>query len=560
MFNFKKLKILSHDESESTSSFVGIRNSKSGSLEFILPKGFDKFPKDDFYSIKILFFRMYQTFKQFEETNIAKSTKNNNQNHDKRQINVNGNGYIFKDKDDNDVILYSKISTIENMLKAFSDLSLDVLEKSIGKSSIIDYRKIETYLSKAIYLENDAFYVDELDENINVIHYKSSSLINLFCFIIKELFFELGMPIDSRVRELADYFSKNHLSPDHSLFDEFTFEATTNILKNILHEINQNTSYKDWNYWKIFDAVENFLYGGLNNSTIHEDGLFWGASNFSAIWEDMCNTYAFKNYEVWFADTQITYSGTKMGNYQIDNHNTIYKHEKINEYPFFISFRKKFRFLRPDFVQIINRHDNDIFNSAIKIEIKRKYGNGMINFDVKLVDPEFRELYSRFCHELSYKSHNTSKNQKQPSRSIIKKDTVSFSNYFPRTLSLCKKSLQTRSNIQQKTTPDLARIIDWKYMSASDFTNNNQKVKIDAIKQMCYEFCLSKLKIQGSDKSIDKIESIFVIPTFCTLDSHSEHQELIELHSGIPDIMRDNSIKLYALDFFSAQKAYLENA
>lgn len=184
----------------------------------------------------------------------------------------------------------------------------------------------------------------------------------------------------------------------------------------------------------------------------------------------------------------------------------------------------------------------------------------MINFDVQLVDPEFRELYSRFCHELSYKSHNTSKNQKQPSRSIIKKDTVSFSNYFPRTLSLCKKSLQTRSNIQQKTTPDLARIIDWKYMSASDFTNNNQKVKIDVIKQMCYEFCLSKLKIQGSDKSIDKIESIFVIPTFCTPDSHGEHQELIELHSGIPDIMRDNSIKLYALDFFSAQKAYLENA
>ena len=557
MFNFKKLHVLSHVNSESSSSFVGIRCNTSGSLEFILPKGFENFPTNDFYSIKILFFRMYQTFKQFEKTNIKNSNKQNTNNQDKQQINVTGNGYEFRDKDDNDIILYSKISTIEDMLEAFSDLSLDVLDNSTGKSIIVDYKKIDAYLNKAIYLENDAFYVDELDENINVVHYKSSSLINLFCFIIKELFIELEMPVDSRILELADYFAQSHLGPDNSLFDEFTFETTLNILKNILHEIDQNTSYKDGNYWKLFDAIENFLYGSLSDSSINEHGSFWGVSNFSIIWEDMCNTYAFKNYEVLFADTCITYSGAKMGNFKLDKYNVIYKHEKINDYPFFINFRKNPRFLRPDLVQIINSHENDIFQSAIKIDIKRTYANSMINFDVRLIDPAYREIYSGFCNELSYRSHNNPKKHKNPSRSIIRKDIMSFSNYFPRTLELCKKSFQTLNNIQQKTTPDLARIIDWKYMNISEFTDENQKVKRDAIKQMCYEFCLSKLKIEESSHPINRIESIFVIPAF---NNDDEALELIDLSKSAPLIMKSNSIKLYSLDFFSAQKAYLENA
>lgn len=562
MFNFKELNIIPHSNSGDKSSFVGIRRGTSGALEFILPKGFEDFPVTDFQSIKSLFFRIYQTFKQFEESskNINKINSINLNNQDKQKINVEGNGYLFKDKDDNDTILYSKISSIEIMLEAFSDLSLDVLEKSIGKSEIVDYKKIDSYLSKAIYLENDAFYIDELDENINVIHYKSSSLINLFCFIIKELFFELDMPIDVRVHELAEYFSQNHLSPDHSLFDEFTFETTSNVLKNILHEINNITSYKDDRYWKLFDAIENFLYGGLNDSSIEENGIFWGVSNFSIIWEDMCNTYAFKNYEVWFADTNIKYSGTIIGNYKLDKYNTVYKHEKISAYPFFTSFRKKQRFLRPDLVQIINYHENDVFKNGIEINIKRTHANGMINFDVKIIDSSFREIYSGFCNELLYKSHNTAKKPKQPPRNLIKKDIISFNNYFTRTLTLCKKKFQTQNSLQQKNTQELVRIIDWKYMSVSDFTDNNPKVRTDAIKQMCYEFCLEKLISADFEQNIRRIESIFVIPAYSGFDSDNIKSDLIKLKFDIPLIMKNNSIELYSLNFSAAQKAYLENA
>ena len=39
----------------------------------------------------------------------------------------------------------------------------------------------------------------------------------------------------------------------------------------------------------------------------HEEGIHWGINNFSSVWEDMCATYAFDNFDVLYADTNIIF-------------------------------------------------------------------------------------------------------------------------------------------------------------------------------------------------------------------------------------------------------------
>lgn len=108
MFNFKKLKLVRAGNAGSTSSFVGIRRGLTGELEFTLPKGFNNFPDGDFNATKKLFFRMYKTFKNFESDQVQ--TELDKKPAGKDNIETDGKAYIFKDKDDNDVIIYSKIS------------------------------------------------------------------------------------------------------------------------------------------------------------------------------------------------------------------------------------------------------------------------------------------------------------------------------------------------------------------------------------------------------------------------------------------------------------------
>lgn len=550
MFNFKKLKLVRAGAAGSTSSFVGIRRGLTGELEFSLPKGFDVFPDGDFNETKKLFFRMYKTFKRFESDMLEKELDKKPSSKD--NIETNGRAYLFKDSEDNDVIIYSKISLIENMLEAYRDLSMDFIERSMGKSDQIDYKKLDKYLDKAIYLDNDIIFIDEMDVERYIVHYQTNSLITLFCFIIRELERELDNFVDSRVNELVDYFVDQNLSPDQSLFDELTFDSTISTLKEILHDIDKSTAYKDSRYWRLFEAIELFLYGEINMETVYDDGVFWGINNFFQIWEDMCNTYAFANFSILFADTNISYMGSRVGNYSLDGFNKIYKQIDL-DYPFYINFRKQKRWMRPDLVQIIHSQKENIFSNAIQIEIAKTFNNKTINFDVKLLDKTKEKLYKDFCSDLDKVKDKGSRKKNG------KGGVVSFINYFPQRLEMQKNRLLAKSQINSTSTPTKARIIDWKYMGLSDFYGDNQKVGLDVTKQLCYEFCLSRLKIgKSSNQPIQEIESIFVLPKFSVIEGGSELCEIIN-YDHINPIVKNNGISLYYIDFFAVQDAYIKN-
>lgn len=549
MFNFKTLKLCHPEEDGSLSSFVGIRRNKQDDLEFRLPRGFSEFPIDDFDQTKRLFFRLYSTFKKFERNStrdILDKYAAGKDNAEKQ-----GNGYHFKDKEDNDVILYSKIALIENLLDVYRDLALDVMERRIGRDEKIDYSKIEHYLHRAVYLPNHVIFIDEMDLPRQTLQYEATTLIDLFCFILSELQTELEQEIDTRVQELAHRFSEQHLNHDQSLFNEETFEITIQTLKDALDDVDKHTAYKDDDYWRLYEAIELFLYGELDMEEPHEDGTYWGINNFSSVWEDMCATYAFATFgydNIIYADTNIIFKGERVANTKSAGFFPIFKRLDFDD-PFFINFRDKKRWMRPDLIYEINLDINEsndsnwIFNEVIKIVITKDSG-ARIDFKVKLLDKKKNAIYKCFCANLKITKNNGK----------YFKGVNDFRNYPKSELEEKKKTIKDKYESIIGKTP-IIRLLDWKYMNSNCFINENKKIKIDIIKQLCYEFSLQKSKPNKS------IEIQFVIP-WCYSQPEKLEEDIGDfmddevLHSGL----RDNEIQVFKANFSKIQAIYLSHA
>lgn len=537
MFNFKKIKIDRRKNKKNTSSFVGIRKNSNNELEFRLPKGFINFPENDFDATKKLFFRMYRTFKKFEKDN--KSLESNQRSTGKDNIERKDNSYKFTDKEDNEVVLYSKISVIENLFKAYSDLSLDVIERKIGRNEEINYSKIDKYLHKAIYMDRDVIYIDEMDLPRHLLDHKSMALIDLFCFILFELETELESESDGRVVELASYFKEKYLNHNQSLFDENTFEETITILKDTLDNIDKITAYKDEDYWRLYEAIEIFLYGELDMHQQHNEGVFWGISNFYSIWEDMCATYIFRNsdeYNVIYADTNIHINKKPVSNHLVAGHK-IFKKDKF-ENPFFIEFRKIKRWMRPDLVYY-SSNKSKIFDEIIRIDTYKK-SDERLNFKVTLLKNKYRNIYKSFCSNLKKKLSG--------GRVFSNGNSTTFNFYLYSFFQENKLFIENKFNMHNK----VLTILDWKYMACSDFYKKSEKVDRDITKQICYEFCLSE--------SNADIKNQFVIPFF--------YDSKLKNNNGIGCVLEKNkiykrindvNIDIFKADFEKIQGFYLKN-
>lgn len=530
MFNFKELK-LDKREDNTTDSFVGIRRNAKHEIEFRLPKGFEEFPENDFIATKKFFFRMYRTFKKFEREHFEKLLSDQRSTR-KDNIESGGNAYSFSDKEGNDVIFYSKISVIENLLEAYEALSLDVIERQIGITERIDYSKIDRYLDRAIYLDEDVIHIEYMDLPRNIIQYKAGNLIDLFCFILYELKKELEQEVDSRVYELASKFKEKFLSYDQSLFNEERYEETIIILKDVLNHIDKTTSYKDNDYWQLYEAIESFLYGELDMNNPHQDGVFWGISNFYQIWEDMCNTYIFteNDYNVVYADTDIEIKGKKVSNRSFGGQKVFIKDNFEN--PFFIQFRENKRWMRPDLV-----HQDGLAKNAFNIIKTKKYNNRFLDFYVELIEETKEDQYVIFCKLLRRSPRPGFRKER------IGKKITTFKCY----------SEEKLHEIIEKVS--VLMLLDWKYVGPNFFKGNNEKLDRDITKQLCYEFCL-----QQCGGNCGETKNQFVIPFFYHPKNNKE--EKIGLKINEKDIYRrlnDSGIEVFKANFYTMQEAYLSN-
>jgi len=533
MFNFKELQLNKRSGSKNNDPFVGIRKNECQELEFYLPIGFDSFPEGDFNATKNIFFRMYRTFKKFEKEHKDKiEDLLDSQSKRKDNIETSDHAYQFKDKEGNEVLLYSKINIIENMLETYRDLALNIIERKIQRNENIDFSKIDRYLHKAIYLENDMIYIDEMDLAQQTLQYENASLIDLFCFILSELQYELEQTIEKRVSEISNKFKEQYLTQDQSLFNEETFETTIILLKEILDEIDKKTVYKDDDYWQLYEAIEAFLYGELDMENTYEKGIFWGINNFYQIWEDMCNTYAFKNFkDIVYADTNITINDKQVSNRNFGGCKVFCKDGFEN--PFFIEFQGKKRWMRPDLI----RGSILLFEDCIKIDGEIS-DSSRFNFKVKYLEgEECKKIGEAFCNYLK-------KKMKKNHGTTFRDGT--FRNYTKKQLESNKSDFLENIKIT---------LIDWKYQNYNLIISNSKKNKKDIIKQLSYEFAL----LQDNYKDYN-VESQFVIPYYYQesyiFKDNNDIGDFVE-DKKLNEDLKKNAIKVFQANFEKIQKIYL---
>ena len=523
MLDFSEIRLVKNPND----NFVGIRKSESGDdYEFWLPNGFDDFPEGeekDFDQIRDLFFKMYRTFRKFENDNQSNRINTNNPDYqqDQDQTTVSSGGLSLQTEEGEEVTLYSKLRMIERVLETYNDLAINSIQKKIKRTNDLDYSQLYKYLDRAVYLENDAMYVDTMDLPRPVLRYESTDIVYLYCYILDEIVQQLDEDVPDSVKchiqdisFLAQHFKDDYLTSEQSIFAQDTFLETTNILKEALDNIEQHTYYKDTDYWVLYEAIETFLYGELSPDL--DDGEYWGIKGFSLIWEDMCNTYFFKHHKdnICCADTDIKLNG---------HVNDKRKEDDINRVGNFPINKDKEKWLYS------GESDIDDENKQRKLQWHELI---VIEFDKNL----FREV-------LKKKKRNGDKSVRHQ--------------YFPSRL--YEQGFQSRLVMSRFLRPDLVlksnqsngnielEIIDYKdvpldvYINPSSAKDYKKRQK-DIIKQLTYELSLQQKHKVSHNK--------FFIPYYYkTIDPNN---------LGEVEIILPNGISIFKANFFYIQNQYLQ--
>lgn len=526
MFDLSKIDIIKTDQQRNSSyAFVGLqRNKETDRLEFWLPLGFDDFDHTDFNLVKGFFFKMYRTFKTYlQRKQNYMQRKDITINRD--GIIENENGFSFINENNEQVVFYGKLNSLDKILEGYDELRISSLEKKQMRSQEIDYSKIHRYMHQAIYLDHDVIYIDEMNIAKNILVKESPPILQLFCFIYTEIKRELEEleNISDRAAELAEEFKENYLQPNSSLFGEDTFAETVDILKETLEDIDTKTAYKDDDYWHFFEAVEAFLYGERQEDN---EGIYLGFSHFYDIWEDMCQTYVLNTPEykerAIFAD--------RGG----------YLEQFPNEYPinpFELKLNKLERSgLRPDLVLKEKEKRIEDFSytkTSITKQDRLAYGIRFNNYEY--LKNNYPEILDEF-DKLSKKERNYT-------------TTGTFQYMFPEDLKYFDQFVLDKI---RDISLYYITIIDYKYMRISDYEsyspdkNGENKVKDDIQKQLVYEWTVQQ-------NWNEKTESEFWIPYFS-----NDPLDVEKIHPVNNPDFNKSQIKLVQINFKTLQDFYIK--
>lgn len=549
MFDLSKIELIQGDARERNKlrrnySFVGIkRNEQTGQMEFWLPLGFADFPKD-FGKVKQFFFRMYRTLRKYlSEKELEAELLDNKRD----GIYEKDGGFRFKNEFTDDIVLYSKLNAFDKILNGFDELRIASLENKIKRTPIIDYTQIHKYLHKAIYLEDDVIYIDEMDLPKGVIIPESTPIVKLFCYIYTEIKTELEdlgeVPI--LAKDLAEEFKIEYLPTTSGLFTEEGFDDTISILRAQLDEIDRLTTYKDEDYWHFFEAVESFLYA--NNDFNQSDDKYWGVTNFSLIWERMCQEYVLNN----MCEQLLFYEYD--GRLEIESSKQGFKIE-----PFKLTMNKveRYRYLRPDavFIEDINRMSaNQVFytllNPKRRIAGRYSYYHVDESNDLKRFFPDVLEVVNKYLKKnpMHRKEPNNDifRNIREIDIDEFKDEIESTVNGIPTDILFTLKPLVLHLVVQ---------IVDFKYMSRFDYQsyseeyldfNGENKIKADIQKQLVYEWAWQ------NNFPVSKTINEFWIP------GYNQGQGFKTLVKVTNQAFNKSQIKLFTVDFEAVQKAYL---
>ncbi|AFY84279.1 hypothetical protein [Oscillatoria acuminata] len=293
MINFDKLTLVVNDKY----AFVGIER-RNGELQFCLPKCFKEHLSllQNFDDRRDLFFLFYKIFDRFqaiciENGYLDKNPKQKTSDRDGVIRIAQGSEVSTDNQEEEENIFYSKLDLFTGILNAYDEPKILSLAYRLGKSEVLDHSQSHKFLHKAIFLENGAAYIDEMNLPRQQVQFESTDIVEMYCYLLCEINQQLDQEVIPEIQSLSDRFSHKHIEAGYSLFDENSYEWVMDILKDALEVIHHNTPLKDADYWDFYEAIELFLYGELRQTN---NGEVWGINNFYSVWESMCLTYFLK--------------------------------------------------------------------------------------------------------------------------------------------------------------------------------------------------------------------------------------------------------------------------
>lgn len=531
MLNLKELDF-SFKSDDWQNTFVGIRKNKlSDKFEFQLPKGFQGFPTNNYSSVKSLFFKTYKTYRKFFEE--KKKLAEDNQLDGFSEFE---NGYSLESKD-GQTVSYSKLSMLDSILEAYNELLILSIKNKLSKTSEIDYSQIHKYMHKAIFIDEETVFIDEMEVPKKIIDTDSPTLIQMFCFIYNEIKQALEEEYESnRVKTLSTEFRENHLTHDSSIFDEETFEETMAVLKDVLDQIDRTTAYKDADYWHFYDAIYKFLYGE-NDDPNDAEGSVWGMSNFAVLWEELCFAEARQRLTL----TQMLFAD-RVG--IIETYNNF-------QSTFFLQLnghKDKRRYLRPDLVytNFTGEVDIDHFKRIYDVREIKIMDHVNVKLTAKYANHDFYELdniYLKYVNRNPKYRQNPNEERFANVSSTMKDDFFGeINNYFGR-LSLGELLLK-------KPCIFNFTVVDYKYITEETCTSVylSPERKLDIQKQLVYEFAL-QLNYKGSWTF-----SEFWIPAFFE-DNDMDFVEVVNPNK----MFTSAKIRVIKRNFLKLQEIYIKD-
>lgn len=381
MINFNSLELVVNEKF----SFVGILR-ENNQLKFCLPKGFaDQLKHFQGFDYKCkLFFLFYQIFEEFKLICIEKSYLQDNLktlDRDGLIQTSQGSGVELSDQKTSENIFYSKLDVITNILNAFDEPKILSLVYRLGRSEKINYERFDKLLHHAVFLPNGNAHIDFTTLPRPQVQFESVDIVAMYCYILWEIKKQFNHDISEELKSLAERFRQHYIGSEYGLFQEEFYDQVIDLLKDALELIDRNTPLKDSDYWNLYEAIELFLYGELNNQL---EGEIWGVKNFNSVWESMCLNYLVKH----ISPEYLLYLDTRYISNKVIN--TWKKTKKIID--FANTFTINSSSLRPDAV-IVKKNNLKLPENSIYLISPNDWDDFKYYTTINLLSEKFKIAY-----------------------------------------------------------------------------------------------------------------------------------------------------------------------
>lgn len=159
-----------------------------------------------------------------------------------------------------------------------------------------DWRQIEKQLHRAMYLPDCTPVFHAMDAPQPVLRDQTVDIIGMACWVARDASINLlgeslqsiaGSGLAREWGAIADDFAERYLGRFQSLFFDFS-NKTCRELRDVLLEIDRQTSFQSSRYLDLFDLLETIL----SHHVRGDSGDMWTMNGFAYAWESICLDHA----------------------------------------------------------------------------------------------------------------------------------------------------------------------------------------------------------------------------------------------------------------------------